>query len=413
MKLGLENIGKLLVALDNPHDKYFKVQVAGTNGKGSTCAFLEGICRSSKIRVGLFTSPHLVSITERVRINGRDIKEEDFARYATKIRATSEKLVVEGELDSVPTFFEQVTAIALFALAEAGVDLAILETGLGGRLDAVTAAGAEIAVITPIDYDHQDILGNTLTEIAGEKASIIRQESIVITSRQKPEAAAVIDKICKEKNVIPISRIETKIIGIDRKGRQLLEFRTNSTYQKVWLGLRGRHQIENAATAILATEALPSKFTICIANVIDGLGRAVHRGRLEFKRKNVLFDGAHNVAGAKALADFINEYVAGPVTMIFGAMRDKDLSEMADALFPKADKLILTRPDNPRSFETGDIRKFAIGKLPNENIFETETVKRAFELAREIKSPDGIICVTGSLYLVGEAQKLLNNNAYE
>jgi dihydrofolate synthase / folylpolyglutamate synthase len=413
MKLGLGNIRKVLNALDNPQNNYCKVQVAGTNGKGSTCAFIEGICRSSKIKVGLFTSPHLVSITERVRINGRDIREEDFARYATKIRETSEKLVVDGELESVPTYFEQVTAIALHAFAEARVELAILETGLGGRFDAVTAAGAEIAVITPIDFDHQDILGNTLTAIAAEKAAIIRPDSTVITAHQKPEAAAVIDKVCRELHITPISKIEWEITGKDRPGRELIEFRAGSIYRRVWLGLRGRHQIENAATAILATEALAKKFTMSVGNAIEGLGRAVHRGRMEFKRKNILFDGAHNVAGAKALAAFIDEYVEGEVTMIFGAMRDKDLSEMAATLFPKAERLILTRPENTRSSEPGDIRKFAIGKLLDENIFETETVKEALELAREIRSPDGIICVTGSLYLVGEAQKLLNNNAYE
>src|SRR3712207_2650273 len=175
MKLGLENIGKLLSALGNPENNYLKIQIAGTNGKGSTCAFLEAICLAAGIRVGLTTSPHLVSITERVKINGAEISEKDFARHAARVREISEKLVASGELETVPTFFEQVTAIAVSAFGEAKIDLAILETGLGGRFDSVTATRAEIAAITQIDYDHQKILGDTLKEIASEKAAIIRE----------------------------------------------------------------------------------------------------------------------------------------------------------------------------------------------------------------------------------------------
>jgi dihydrofolate synthase / folylpolyglutamate synthase len=159
MKLGLENIGRLLAALGSPQKKYLKVQIAGTNGKGSTVAFLEAICLQAGIKTGATVSPHLISVTERVRLNGKEISETDFARHATIVRNTAEKLVESGELETVPTFFEQVTAIALKAFAESKVDLAILESGLGGRFDAITAAAAEIAAITPVDYDHQRILG--------------------------------------------------------------------------------------------------------------------------------------------------------------------------------------------------------------------------------------------------------------
>ncbi len=162
MKLGLENIGKLLAALGNPEKNYVKIQIAGTNGKGSTCAFLEAICVCAKIKTGLTTSPHLISVTERIKIGGREIGEKDFARHATKIRELSEQIAAENKLETVPTYFEQLTAIALNAFAEAKVELAILETGLGGRFDATTAANAEIVAITPIDFDHQQILGNTL-----------------------------------------------------------------------------------------------------------------------------------------------------------------------------------------------------------------------------------------------------------
>src|SRR5437773_10549936 len=175
MKLGLENIGKLLAALGNPQKNYLKVQVAGTNGKGSVCAFLDAICYEAGIKTGLTTSPHLISITERVRISGKDVSQDEFARLATRVRETSERLVARDELESVPTYFEQITAVALLAFAEANVELAILETGLGGRLDATTAAGAEIAAITRIDYDHQKVLGETLAEIAAEKAAVVQE----------------------------------------------------------------------------------------------------------------------------------------------------------------------------------------------------------------------------------------------
>ncbi len=203
MKLGLENITALLAALGNPHNNYLKVQVAGTNGKGSVCAFLDSICVHAGIRTGVFTSPHLVSITERIRIGGEDISETDFAKYASQVRETSEWLVSDGKLERLPTYFEQVTAIALVALAEAGVELAILETGLGGRFDATTAASAEIAVLTRIDLDHQEYLGDTIEKIAAEKAAIVREDSSVVIGRQSEVPLRVILDRCAEIHVTP------------------------------------------------------------------------------------------------------------------------------------------------------------------------------------------------------------------
>lgn len=412
MKLGLENIGKLLAALDNPQNNYYKVQVAGTNGKGSTCAFIEGICLSARIKTGLFTSPHLISITERVRISGEEISETDFARIATKIRESSEDLVEKGEFESVPTFFEQVTAIALYAFTEAGVELAILETGMGGRLDATTAANAEIAVLTPIDYDHQAVLGDTIEKIAAEKAAIIRPDSRVVVAPQKPEAARVIERVCAEK-AIAVDSFSWQATGFGftpgHQGKIRGNFETaGGSYLDVYLGLAGRHQVENAGVAILAAEILAEKFPITPGNIISGLKRARHKGRLEF-RGNVLFDGAHNAAGAKALGAFLEEFI-GPVTLVFGAMRDKDLPDITAALFPFAQRLILTRSANERSVETAELLKFASA---NRFVIETPTVGKALDEAFDWAAPEDIICVTGSLYLVGEAQKLLNNNRYE
>jgi dihydrofolate synthase/folylpolyglutamate synthase len=407
MKLGLENIGKLLKALGNPEKNFVKIQVAGTNGKGSTCAFLDSICVSAKIKTGLFTSPHLVSITERIKIKGKEISEEDFARHATKIRKFSEKLLENGELETLPTFFEQVTAIAISAFDEAKIDLAILETGLGGRFDATTATNAEIVAITPIDFDHQDILGNTLAKIASEKAAIIRADTKVVLSEQLPEAKKVITKACAKFAVTPnLANFDAEIIGVDQNGKFIVNFKTTKAeYKNARINLLGKHQIENAKLAVLLAETLQEdNFNIAPENIIGGLQTAVHKGRLEFY-KGILFDGAHNVAGAKALKNYLDEFVKKPITLIFGAMRDKDLEEIAKTLFPKANKLILTKPDNPRSMEAKDLLKFLPKDVDRQKVFETRAVDEAVRLARKISSAQDLICITGSLYLVGEAQK--------
>jgi dihydrofolate synthase / folylpolyglutamate synthase len=409
MKLGLENISKLLAALGNPETKYLKVQIAGTNGKGSTCAFLEAICRAARIETGMTTSPHLVSITERVRIGGAEIGEKDFARHATLVRKTSENLVEAGELETVPTFFEQITAIALNAFAEAKVELAILETGLGGRFDATTAARAEIVAITPIDYDHQKILGETLAEIAAEKAAIIREDTRVVVAPQNREAERVIKGRCFEKGVAPIlAKLDAEIIE-DLSVVLYVKFKTKATDYKVEMWMQGRHQWTNANLAIYLAENLRDfGFKISKENVETGLETARHCGRLEF-RGNFLFDGAHNVGGAKALREYLDEFVKQPLTLVFGAMRDKDLSEIAALLFPKADFIIFTKPDNPRAMETAELMEFLPAEFNRENVRQTPTVEEALKLAPTL-ARRGIVCVTGSLYLVGEAQKILGEN---
>lgn len=412
MKLGLTSTEKLLAALGNPQNNFLKVQVAGTNGKGSTCAFLEAICRRAEIKVGLNTSPHLVKITERIRINGAEIGEKDFARHATRVREISEDLIEKGELENVPTFFEQVTAIAVAAFAEAKIELAILETGLGGRFDSVTATGAEIAAITPVDYDHQKILGDTLAEIAAEKAAIIRENTRkVIIAAQKKEAEKVILEKCREINIEPVRATSDFVIKKDDSISPPLSatFKTaRDTYPKVALSLAGRHQFGNAATAIAIAETLREfQFDISRNAIIGGLETAEHRGRLEYFH-GILFDGAHNIAGARALALYLDEFIKQPVTLVFGAMRDKDLPEIARILFPKADYLILTKPDNPRAWETEELIKSLPENFDEEKVFQAPTITEALKIAREV-SPDNLICVTGSLYLVGEAQKILSS----
>ncbi|HYJ90477.1 MAG TPA: folylpolyglutamate synthase/dihydrofolate synthase family protein [Pyrinomonadaceae bacterium] len=414
MKLGLESMTKLLQALGNPQNKYLKVQVAGTNGKGSVCAFLESICLAAGIKTGLTTSPHLISITERVRINGEQITEQRFAELATRVRQAAERLVNDGELETVPTYFEQVTAIALLAFAQAKVKVAVLETGLGGRLDATTAAGAEIAVITRIDYDHQQYLGDTIEQIAGEKAAIIHSGSKVVIGEQTPELMTLLFSRCAEFGITPRTRCDAEIYAIDTKNcSMVMTFRTeDELYFDPDLGLPGRHQIENARIAILASESLRFDLGTDIEpdDVVEGLENARHPGRLEFQGR-YLFDGAHNVGGAKALRAFLDEFVDKPITMIFGAMQDKDVAEIGKILFPKADLLILTKPKNSRALGANEIADAASSEIADKPVVLTNSVAEAVGEVEKRSTPDAIILITGSLYLVGEAKKLLEERS--
>lgn len=379
IKLGLRNTELLLEALDDPQRAYTVVQIAGTNGKGSTAAMLDSICRAAGIKTGLYTSPHLVSITERIRISGSDITQEDFARHAATVRAVAEDRVAAREIEALPTFFEHVTAIALVAFREAGVELAILETGLGGRLDSTTAAGASIVGITQIAMDHEEYLGPTLTSIASEKAAVIRPGVTAVIGAQSPEALEVLLKRCEAVGVQP---------SLD-PGRDFAE--------KITLSLRGAHQIENASIAVRLAEAL----NISQAAIIRGLEATQHPGRLELIG-SFLLDGAHNPAGAQALRDYLDEFHHGPLTLIFGAMRDKKLDQLAEILFPIPDRLILTTVNNPRSATVE-----TLASLAHRTVIKTASSAEALRVAIAQTPKDGLICVTGSLYLIGETRPMI------
>lgn len=413
MKLGLENISTLLADLGSPQKKYLKVQVAGTNGKGSVCAFLDSICRQAGIRTGLYTSPHLVSMTERIKIDGADISEGDFARLATRVRETAERLVAEGKLGYTPTYFEQVTAIGLLAFAEAKVELAILETGLGGRLDATTAANSEIAAITRIDLDHQEYLGDTIEEIAAEKAAIIteRTRDVVIGIQSEP-VMTILRNRCRDFGIEPINDGYDPWVVLPDENETVMVSLSLHSFRGVHLGIKGRHQIENAQTAVQIAEALACHGLFLDLGdekeerIVEGLRTASHPGRLEYIG-NFLLDGAHNVAGAEALAAYLDEFVDRPITMIFGAMKEKNVREIANVLWTRAEKLILTKPSNSRAMSPDELASAAPAGLETNTIVKAEGSAEAIEKAIELTSPEGIIVVTGSLYLVGEVKKLI------
>jgi dihydrofolate synthase/folylpolyglutamate synthase len=413
IKLGLRNTQQLLDKLGNPQQSYQSVQIAGTNGKGSTAVVLDSICRAAGVRTGLFTSPHLVSITERIVIGGREISQDDFARYATTVRLAAEGLVHQGQLETRPTFFEHVTAIALLAFRDAAVKLAILETGLGGRLDATTVAEANIVAITTLALDHQEYLGETLAEIASEKAAIIRPGTTAIVAPQPAQALAVILQRCNETGVTLrlVDEHKAAIQGAEPDGRFRVTFETIAgRYGNVQLGLRGRHQILNTALALQIAESLRDRgFNISEAAIIKGIESAKHAGRLELLggAPSILLDGAHNPSGAQALREYLEKFFTGPITLVFGAMKDKKLEEIATILFPLADQLVLTRPDNPRSAEVDELLQLAKEFADKEKIVAASSVPEAFEKANEITPANGLICVTGSLYLLGEMKTII------
>lgn len=424
IKLGLDNIEHLLASLGNPQKCAPAVQIAGTNGKGSVAAMLAAICGAARINCGLYTSPHLVSPTERIRIGGEQISEEDFARAASTVRAHAAGLEIERGIHA--TFFEQITAMALTAFSEARVELMILETGLGGRLDATTAAGAQYAAITQIDFDHQEYLGNSLREIAAEKAAIIRPTTLcaVIAPLDDSEVTAVINErlvACRTK----VRRVfrDAQVSEIDSSGKSIASLRSSADfYRDVRLSLRGAHQLANAAVAIETAEALREEggFDISHEAIIRGLERAVHPGRLDYfteqgaaDKAPVLFDGAHNAAGARALAAYLAAQTSAPVTLIYGAMRDKQLDTIAATLLPHVARVFLTAIDNPRAAEPEALRH-----IWSEQIKQTTPVHQppieiatsiggALQRARAVTDADDLICITGSLYLIGEAKRTL------
>lgn len=382
MKLGLRNTELLLAALDNPERAFPSVQIAGTNGKGSTAVMLDSICRVAGIKTGLYTSPHLVSITERIKVSGIEITRDDLAASATVVRDVSE------QLEALPTFFEQVTAIALLAFRNARVELGILETGLGGRLDSTTAANARIAGITSIAFDHEEYLGHTIESIAAEKAAIIRPGVRAVIGKQ-PEAAAldVLLNRCEQVGVTPILADSIATDGLV-------------------LGLRGRHQLDNAAVAINLARLLRTEgFTISDSAIVDGLKTARHAGRLELIPHNpsFLIDGAHNPAGARTLREYLDEFAPRPLTLVFGAMRDKQLEQMGEILFPVADTLVLTTIDNPRSASIETLQTIA-SRFAKGTVLASKSSSEALRIALANTPPEGLICIAGSLYLAGEVR---------
>lgn len=413
MKLGLNSVRNLSKAFDEPQKKYPAVHIAGTNGKGSTAAMTASIARAAGMRVGLYTSPHLVSVTERIRVGEDEIAQEDFARLATGVRQAGEKLVSDKVLPAPPTFFEQMTMIAFLRFAEREVDLAVLEVGLGGRLDATNICEPVVTAITPVGFDHQQYLGNTLTSIAGEKAGIVKPGVPVVVAPQEDQAMKAIIARCEELNAPMIQTsapfgVEAED-GPENIGRYRLRYHTSGAEYNARLNLRGRHQITNALVAIHLAEQLQiAGFGISAPAMVEGLSKAEWPGRLEMIRLSpsqapLLLDGAHNAAGARGLRGFLDEHFSTvPITMVFGVMADKAISEISEILFPTARQILVTRIASPRAADPS-----AIAEITKRDVVCVENAEDALREALRATPQRGLICVCGSLFLVGEIKQSL------
>jgi dihydrofolate synthase/folylpolyglutamate synthase len=413
MKLGLESVRALARALGDPQRKFPAVHIAGTNGKGSTASMTASVLRAAGLRAGLYTSPHLVSIAERIRIGADEITPDDFARLAASVRAAGERLVAENALPAPPTFFEQVTMIAYLYFAERKVDLAVMEVGLGGRLDATNICEPVVTAITRVGLDHQNYLGDTLASIAGEKAGIVKSGAPAVIAPQAGEAMRAIAARCEELNAPIILTSEPFDIeaasGDENIGRYRFRYRASGDEYALQLGMRGRHQITNAIVAIHIAEQLRAAgFEIPQPAIVEGLNNAAWPGRLEMIRLSpsqapLLLDGAHNADGALALRDFLDErFRSTPITILFGAMADKAIGVMSGILFPAASQVIVTSIDSPRAAEPN-----AIAEASHRDAIRTENASEALAEALRITPPDGLIVVCGSLFLVGEIRQSL------
>ena len=400
VKLGLERIRAVLDALGRPQDRCRIVHVAGTNGKGSTCAMIEAALRAAGKRTGLFTSPHLAEPTERIRIGGRPSPSEEFTAAFNRVHKTVEELIESGAIDMHTTYFETVTAMALLVFAERAVDEVVLEVGLGGRLDATNVVQPDLCVITPVDFDHEQYLGRSLEAIAGEKAGILKRGARAVFARQRPEAEAVLERRAAELGIAVSRTSEFELTGVelDRRGS-----RFDFMGQRIDCPLAGEHQVENAAAAVLALRQLG----VPAGAIRDGIAQTRWPGRLELisASPDVIVDGAHNPAGARALARYIERFYGGRrVRLIFGAMRDKAVEEIAGILFPLAWQVIVTAPRQARALAPEALREVA----DHPNLRAAAHLEEAMGLVSDAGGEEAIF-ITGSLFLVAEARSLLGH----
>ncbi len=430
-KFDLAHMRVLLEALGHPEKSFPSVLIAGTNGKGSTAATLASILKASGLKTALYTSPHLVRINERIRIDGVEIRDDDFASLHGDVDRIAEKLVSAGALPWHPSFFEMMTAIGFCYFAGQRVEIAVLEVGMGGRLDATNVVEPLVSVITDISLDHQKFLGDTVGEIAREKAGIIRPAGVVVTLPQQPEANDVIGNTILDLNAVGVSAVQY----VPPVSPASPEFRVPSTEKaaSAWYRyplqvmekqisvespLVGRHQLRNVALAIAAAEELGKKgFNSISADSIErGIRNTQWPGRFQVQPPEgdwpeIVLDVAHNPAGAWALRSALSErYEDRPLIFVFGAMRDKAISEMTEILFPLAERVIATRPENPRAASPEEIQE-AGGRTATE-IEAVTDVTQAIDRARLAAGKNGIVVITGSIYLVGEAMRLLGSRTH-
>jgi dihydrofolate synthase/folylpolyglutamate synthase len=415
IKFGLEPITAILNVLGHPERKYSTAIVAGTNGKGSTSAILASILECAGYRTGLYTSPHLVRVNERIQVNGHEISDEDFAKSFTEIKQTVDRLMEEKSLAGRPSFFEFLTATAFLHFARSQVDFVVLEVGMGGRLDATNVTEPRVAVITNIDLDHLEFLGSTPAAIAREKAGIIKPSQPVISACEHPQAAQVIRSRCAE---LGANLLETPsfaaVSGLrNRNGRYLFDLSLDGDrFRELTSPLRGKFQIKNAVAAVAAAWRLAQQgFAIPRSAIVEGLRGARWPGRLEvvLECPLVMLDGAHNPAAAREIAAFVRDELAGKrVRIVYASMRDKAIAEISEILFPLAEEIYLTRPGLERAATPEEI--LAAARVRPERVVIEPEPARALERACQASGPQDVVLAVGSLFLVGDIKKALKES---
>ncbi|MDD3631505.1 MAG: bifunctional folylpolyglutamate synthase/dihydrofolate synthase [Atribacterota bacterium] len=410
IKLGLKNITCLLSLFDNPHLKTRVIHVAGTNGKGSTSAIIHSILQNAGYKVGLYTSPHLVSFQERMVINGEYITPDEVISLLEKLKPAIDR-VARTEGCQHPTFFEVITTMAFLYFSEKKVDFAIMEVGLGGRLDATNVSQPLVSVITHIDFDHMDRLGNTLAEIAGEKGAIIKQNTPVVSAGQFPDAQDVIKKIAREKKAplyIYGEEIDATLISSQLKGNYFNYRGINNKIDNLFVPLAGDFQIENTSLAIATAELLHNiGFVIPQDDIIRGVANSKWPGRFEIVREKplVILDGAHNPNGVEQFIKNLKKLVPDKkIIAVLGIFQDKDYITILKNIIPQVNQVILTMADNPRATPTAVLAEEVKHYIDDESIIETNDVETAINKSFQIAREDDVICITGSLYTVGEAK---------
>ncbi len=429
-KFDLAYVREMLAALGNPERRFPSILIAGTNGKGSTAATLSSILRTAGYKTALYTSPHLISLNERIRVNGEAIDDVEFSEIHTRVECTAQELLQTGRLPWHPSFFEMLTVMAFEYFASRAVDIAVLEVGMGGRLDATNVVDPLISVVADISLDHQKYLGNTIAEIAREKAGIVRQNGLVVTLPQHPEANealghAILDRsaaaVSAVKYVPPVSPGAAEFLTsriVPEPGRNRYPLTVMGEEIMVDSPLIGRHQLRNIALAVATTEELARfGFKVTPRQIEQGIRETHWSGRFQVlpvspqtRERTVILDVAHNPAGAWALRSALSEnFPDHTFTLVFGAMQDKAIQEMADILFPIAGHVVLTHVANPRAATTGQLAEAA--SRTGAKMAAEQSVPAALTRAFDLTPASGIIVVTGSIFLVGDTMKELGISA--
>lgn len=409
IKFGLDNVRAILASLENPHQRYPSVLVAGTNGKGSVCAMLTHILTLHGYRVGLYTSPHLVKVEERIRIGEAPISRSRFTRRLTRLRTRIEQLIAARTLVAPPTHFEMLTCLAFLHFEEERVDLAVLEVGMGGRFDATNVVQPLVSVITTISPEHQQYLGETLEQIAFEKAGIVKPGVPVVCGETKRRAVAVLRRRARELAApfFPVfsgqGRLREDCYGLGHS----FTYRSGEKTYSYTPFLLGAHQGRNAAVVIKATELLSVLWhRLEKTKVVAGLETARWAGRTEQLSREpfILLDGAHNEEGAAALRQVILEEAPKPRVLVFAVMQDKNIERLAELLFPLAEKVILTRFPYHRAANPGEIQNRTASFA--DRVLCEPNPRKAVQAAIGFAGRKGAVIITGSLFLVGEMKKM-------